>query len=134
MKALSSFIVAAFVFLLWGQSGLLAHHAFTAEFDAEKPVSLSGTVTKLEWTNPHAHFHLDVSDGGAVVSWNLELGSPNALMRRGWTRSALKVGDKITVTGYLAKDGSHLANARTVTLSDGRTVFAGSSLENKADK
>lgn len=113
---------------------IVAHHAFTAEFDASKPVTLTGTVTRLQWTNPHAHFHIDVSEGGETTSWDLELGSPNALVRRGWTRNSLKPGDRITVNGYLAKDGSHLANARTVKLSDGRSVFAGSSADNGPEK
>ncbi len=124
--------------LLFGLScavGVSAHHAFTAEFDATKPVTLSGTVTVMAWTNPHAHIHVDVPDAqGRAVSWDLELGSPNALMRRGWSRTSLKIGDKVTVSGYLAKDGSHLANARSVVLSDGRTVFAGSSFDGGPDK
>jgi hypothetical protein len=108
----------------------LAHHAFAAEFDAAKPVTLTGTVARVAWTNPHAHFQLDVTDqSGNVTSWDFELGSPNALMRRGWSRQALKPGDMITASGYLAKDGSHLANARSVTLSDGRKIFAGSSID-----
>ena len=113
--------------LLSGQPAL-AHHSFAAEFDVAKPVTLAGTVTELAWTNPHAHIHIEVVDQrGTTTAWDLELGSPNALKRRGWSMTSLKAGDKITVTGYLAKDGSHLANARTVTLADGRTVFAGSS-------
>ena len=106
----------------------LAHHSFAAEFDSTKPVTLSGTVTKVEWTNPHAHFYIDVKDeSGKVTSWDFELGSPNALMRSGWVRGSLKAGDQVTVNAYRAKDGSNLANARLVTLGDGRKVFAGSS-------
>ncbi|MSV35994.1 MAG: hypothetical protein EXQ47_10445 [Bryobacterales bacterium] len=105
---------------------LLAHHSFAAEYDSAKPVTLKGTVTKLEWMNPHARFYVDVkNDQGATTNWELELGSPNGLMRRGWTRNSLKPGDSIVVEGYLAKDGAKLANARQVTLSDGRKVFAG---------
>ena len=112
-----------------------AHHSFAAEFDASKPVTLTGTVSKVAWTNPHAHVLLDVTgQGGKVTSWDLELGSPNALIRRGWLRSTLKPGDLITVVGYLAKDGSDNANARSITLSDGRKVFAGSSSESESGK
>jgi len=105
---------------------LLAHHSFAAEYDSNKPVSLTGAVTKVEWTNPHVRFYIDVKDAsGATNNWEFELGSPNGLMRKGWTRNSLKEGDKISVEGYLAKDGAHLANARTVALADGRKVFAG---------
>ena len=104
-----------------------AHHSFAAEYDAAKPVQLKGTVTKIEWTNPHARFYVDVKDAdGSVVNWNLELASPNVLVRQGWTRQSLKVGDEITVSGAQAKDGSKMANARNVTLAGGKRVFAGS--------
>lgn len=104
----------------------VAHHSFAAEYDSNKPVTLTGAVTKVEWTNPHARFYADVKDAsGTVVNWEFELGSPNGLMRRGWTRNSLKSGDAITVEGYMAKDGSHLCNARNVSLPDGRKVFAG---------
>jgi hypothetical protein len=107
---------------------LFAHHSFAAQYDANKPITLKGIVTRFEWTNPHARFFIDVSDDkGNVTNWNLELGSPNILARAGWTRKALAVGDKVTVEGALAKDGSKMANARTVTLASGKTVFAGSS-------
>ncbi len=107
-----------------------AHHSFEAEYDADKPVTLRGAVTKVEWTNPHARFYIDVKDdSGNVINWNLELASPNVLMRQGWTRNSLKVGDMVTVTGAQAKDASRLANARTVTFADGRKVFAGSSTD-----
>ncbi|HWY47077.1 MAG TPA: DUF6152 family protein [Bryobacteraceae bacterium] len=106
----------------------LAHHSFQAEYDADKPVTLKGTVTRVEWTNPHARFYVDVKDdSGKVTNWNFELASPNGLMRQGWTRHSLKVGDVVSVTGAMAKDGSNMANARTVTLADGRKVFAGTS-------
>jgi hypothetical protein len=108
----------------------LAHHSFAAEYDAAKPVTLTGTVTKVEWMNPHARFYIDVKDdAGKVTNWEFELGSPNGLMRRGWTRNSLKQGDTVTVDGSLAKDGSSLANARTIKLADGRKVFAGSATE-----
>ncbi len=106
----------------------LAHHSFAAEYDAAKPITLKGTVTKVEWMNPHARFYIDVKDeSGAVTNWEFELGSPNGLMRAGWTRNSLKQGDTVSVSGSLAKDGSHLANARQVTLGDGKRVFAASS-------
>jgi len=104
-----------------------AHHSFAAEYDASKPVELKGTVTKVEWTNPHARFYVDVKGpDGKVTNWNLELASPNVLTRNGWNRHSLKEGDVITVEGSRAKDGDNLANARTVVLADGRKVFAGS--------
>jgi hypothetical protein len=106
----------------------LAHHSFAAEYDANKPVTLKGTVTKVEWMNPHARFYIDVKDPtGKVSNWNLELASPNVLVRNGWTRKSLAVGDEVTVEGSQAKDGSNMANARVVKLADGRRVFAGSS-------
>jgi len=107
---------------------MLAHHSFAAEYDSAKPITLTGTVTKVEWMNPHARFYIDVKDEkGEMNNWELELGSPNGLMRQGWTRNSLKKGDQVTISGSLAKDGSKLANARTVKLADGRSVFAGSS-------
>ena len=106
---------------------LSAHHSFAAEYDANKPITITGTVTKLEWMNPHARFYVDVKDEkGEVTNWELELTSPNGLKRNGWGRNSLKPGDQVTVTGFLAKDGSKMGNARTVVLSDGRKVFAGS--------
>ena len=104
-----------------------AHHSFAAEYDANKPVTLKGTVTKVEWMNPHARFYVDVKDEkGAVTNWNLELASPNVLTRNGWKRNSLTIGDEVTIEGSAAKDGSKMANARAVKLGDGRQVFAGS--------
>jgi Family of unknown function (DUF6152) len=105
-----------------------AHHSFAAEFDSAKPVTLTGKVTKVEWTNPHAFFYIDVKDEktNEVGNWAAELNSPNSLMRLGWTRDSMKVDDIVTVTGSLAKDGTKLLNARTVTLN-GKRLFAGSS-------
>jgi len=106
----------------------LAHHSFAAEYDADKPIELKGVVTRIEWMNPHARFYIDVkADGGQVTNWNLELASPNVLARNGWRRNSLQVGDHVTVNGSQAKDGSNMANARTVVLADGRKVFAASS-------
>ena len=107
---------------------LAAHHAFAAEFDATKPVTLTGTVTRIEWANPHIWVYLDVADDrGAVQSWQCEGGAPNTLTRNGWSRDSLKSTQVITVDGWLAKDGSKTCNLRAVRLPDGRTVFAGSS-------
>ncbi len=107
-----------------------AHHSFSAEFDRDRPVKLTGTVTKVEWTNPHARIYIDVQDdNGNLVNWDFELGPPNMLMRNGWTRNSLKPGHVVTIDGFQAKDNSHTANARSVKLPDGREVFAGSSFD-----
>ena len=104
---------------------ILAHHSFATQYDADAPVSLTGVVTSVEWTNPHARFYIDVEeDSGAVANWNLELASPNVLRRNGWLRNSIEKGDVVTVEGSRARDGSQMANARTVTLADGTQVFA----------
>jgi len=104
----------------------LAHHSFTAEFDGTKPVELKGVVTKIEWANPHVYFYIDVKDDkGNVANWGCEIAGPGALLRQGWKRDSVKVGDQVIVYAYLARDGSKLADARRVTLSDGRRVFGG---------
>ena len=106
----------------------IAHYSFAAEFDAAKPIKLTGSVTKVEWMNPHTYFYIDVKDEkGTVTNWGLEMGSPNGLMRQGWTRNSMKIGDQVTVEGSAAKDGSNIGNARSVTLSNGQRLFAGSS-------
>jgi hypothetical protein len=105
---------------------LSAHHSFAAEFDGTKQITLTGVVTKVDWVNPHAYIYIDVKDDqGTVVNWGLESGAPNALYRAGWRKDDLKVGDTVTFSAFLAKDGSHTAAARQVKLPDGRTVFAG---------
>jgi len=116
LLACASLVVAAPV---------LAHHSFAGEYDSTKPITLSGKVTKVEWTNPHARFYLDVKgDDGATTNWNLELASPNVLKRQGWSSTSLKEGDVVTVEGSLARSGAKMANARLVTLADGSRVFA----------
>lgn len=108
---------------------LLAHHSFSAEYDSKKPVTLKGTVTKIDWMNPHVYFFIDVEDdAGKVVNWGFEMGPPNLLKNSGWTKNTMKVGDVIIVSGTLAKDGTNQGNARTVTMADtGKRLGAGSS-------
>ena len=107
---------------------VLAHHSFAAQYDRDKPVTLKGTVTKVEWANPHIYFYVDVKDAsGRVVNWAIEGGTPNSLRRSGWGKESLKVGDMVTVNGSRAKNGTNLANMRTVVLADGRRVLGGSS-------
>ena len=122
-------VFAASAAVLLAAVPMIAHHSFAAEFDATKPFKLTGTVTKIEWMNPHAYFYIDVADeGGKVVNWALEMGSPNGLMRQGWTRNSMKSGDQVTVEGSRAKDGSFVGNARAVTMaSTGQRLFAASS-------
>ena len=108
---------------------LVAHHSFAAEYDAKQPVTLKGTVTKVDWRNPHVYFFMDVDDErGKPVNWALEMGPPAGLQRAGWTKNTMKVGDEVVVEGSRAKDGSNLANAKTVTMaSSGERLGAASS-------
>jgi hypothetical protein len=108
---------------------LRAHHSFAAEYDSKKPVTLKGIVTKVDWTNPHVYFYIDVTDdSGKVTNWGFEMGPPNGLQRAGWTRNTMKVGDEVVVEGTLAKDGSNQANARSVVMANtGKKLGAASS-------
>jgi hypothetical protein len=124
------FLVSATVCAVLALSSvdLRAHHSFAAEFDSNKVVTLNGVVTKVEWTNPHTYFYVDVTDDqGKVANWAVEGGAPNALYRAGWKPTSLKTGDRVTIVGSRAKDGSNLANATSFSLPDGRCLFAGSS-------
>jgi len=126
-------LVFAAVALLAGSGRVLAHHSFSAEFDASKPFKMTGAVTKVEWMNPHTFFYIDVTDEKTkkVTNWAMEMGSPNGLMRQGWTRNTMKTGDMVTVEGSLAKDGSPTGNARSVVLvKTGQRLFAASSQGN----
>jgi hypothetical protein len=114
--------------LVLAAASLSAHHAFAAEFDANKPITLKGTVTRMEWINPHSWIHVDVKGpDGKVVSWMVEGGAPNALLRRGFTKASLPAGTEILIEGYQAKNGTHKANGRDLTLPDGKKLFVGSS-------
>ena len=105
----------------------LAHHSFSSEYDAKQPITLSGLVTKVEWQNPHVYFYINVKDeAGKMANWALEMGAPSGLQRQGWTRNTLQVGDMVTVEGSRARNGSNLANARSVT-KDGKKLGAASS-------
>jgi hypothetical protein len=123
-------VAAAVIALLPAATPVAAHHSFAAEFDSSKPFKLTGVVTKVEWQNPHTIFYLDITDAQTkkVTNWSFEMGSPNGLMRNGWTRNTLKIGDVVTVEGSLARDGSPYGNAQAVVLaSTGKRLFAASS-------
>ena len=114
--------------LLLFEGAVLAHHAYSAEFDTTKPVKLTGVVSKLEWSNPHIWIYIDVKDTtGNVVAWKIETGAPNALIRRGFKRDSIPVGSEIRVDGYQAKNGSNMVNGKSVTFADGKSLFVGSS-------
>jgi hypothetical protein len=129
MKKFLMVAAAAFALsTLMAGATVLAHHAFASEYDAKKPVTVKGTITKMQWINPHAWLHIDVkAPDGSVQSWALEFGGPSGLMKRGWRKTDLPVGAEVTVKGYLAKNGTNTINADTVTMGDGRSLFAGSS-------
>ena len=121
-------LVFAGIGLVFGTATALAHHAFSAEFDASKPVKLRGKVAKVEWINPHAWIHIYVEDSdGKVITWMVEAGTPNTLFRRGFSKTSLPQGTEIVVDGYRAKDGSNRANGRDLTFPDGRKLFIGTS-------
>ena len=116
--------------LLFAAAPVLAHHSFAAEYDAKKPIKISGTVTKVEWMNPHIYYYVDVKDpSGKVTNYAVEGGTPGSLRRQGWGKDSLKTGDTVTIDGFMAKNGSNHVNGRKVTLADGRSVFAGSAGE-----
>ena len=121
--------------VLFFTASAFAHHSFAAQYDPAKLMQFVGTVTKVEWTNPHARFYVDVKDPqGSVTNWNFELGPPLVLRRLGWKQDSLRIGDQVSVEGYLARDGSKMANAKKVTLPDGRNVFAGSSADGSSTR
>jgi hypothetical protein len=127
MNPKSAAVITA-IGLVVGATSVVAHHSFSAEYDAARPVVLKGIVTRMEWVNPHAHCYIDVkAESGGVTNWNVEMASPKVLAQNGWKLNSIKVGDDVTVEGAMSKDGSTRANARIVTLADGRRVSAGSS-------
>jgi len=130
MRSKLSLIALAAGLLLGAAASAFAHHAFAAEFDAKKPVKLRGTVSKMEWINPHTWIYMDVKkDDGTVEEWMIEAGTPNTLLRRGFTRESLKAGTVVLVDGYQSKDGSLRANGRNLTLPNGQTLFLSNSAE-----
>lgn len=130
MKIRSIVALAAATVLAVSSAPVVAHHSFAAEFDSQRPLTVTGVVQKVQWTNPHARVYVDVKDDkGNVVLWDFELGPPNGLMRRGWNRNSLRQGHVVTIEGFHSKTQPHIANARSVKLPDGRQVFAGSSFD-----
>jgi len=126
MRARMSAVVVAFGIMM-ATGPARAHHAFTAEFDANQPVVLKGAVSKTEWINPHSWIYLDVKDdAGKITTWAIECGAPNALLRRGWNKNNMPIGTEVVIDGYRAKNGSAIANAKDITLPDGKKLFVGS--------
>ena len=119
-------VLVAGLALVWLAVPVVAHHAVGAEYDAERPITLNGTVTKIEWTNPHSRIYMDVKEAdGTVVNWNMELTARSSLVRQGWTSRTVAVGDVLTVEGNLARSGAKMINARSITTADGRAVLRG---------
>jgi len=132
MRFTTSRFIALALALVWAAAPVLAHHSFAAQYDSNKPITFTGTITKMQWQNPHIYFYVDVKDaGGKVTDYAVEGGPPNTLYRQGWRKDSLKVGEIVTVDGSKARDGSNLVNARSVVMANGKKVFAGSS-ENAA--
>lgn len=124
MKRAIATVTVSIAVLSFGQS-ITAHHSFAAQYDREKPITLKGVVTKMEWANPHIYFYIDVKDAAGMANWAIEGGAPNTLYRAGWRKDALKVAEVVTVSGFLARDGSKLVNMQSAVLADGRNLFVG---------
>jgi hypothetical protein len=132
MRVITGWLTASLLFAILFAIPAWAHHSFAAEFDIKKPVKLEGTVTKMEWINPHAWIHIDVTgEDGKVTPWMIEAAAPNALLRRGWTKNSLLKGTEILVEGYQAKDGANRGNGSNITFTDGKRLFLGGSNPNE---
>jgi hypothetical protein len=129
-------ILVVIALMVWAMfaGALFAHHSFAAEYDVNKPVKLNGKVTEMKWSNPHSWIYIDVEQDGKVVNWALETGAANALIRRGWKRTDLPAGTVLVVDGWQARNGSPTANVRSVTFTDGKRLFAGSSIDSGKEK
>ena len=122
-RGIAALLVA--IGIVFSGLSIAAHHSFAAQYDRDKPITLKGTVTKLEWANPHIYFYIDVADQGATANWAIEGGAPSTLYRAGWRKDSAKVGDIVTIDGFLARDGSKLVNMQNAVLADGRKLFVG---------